>query len=461
MRLSVFDSGEVNRCDYMGMTPLHHAARKGHLHIVTFLVNWGANLFALDNDHHTALNLASLYEKVDVMQYLDSVSAQKQSENPKTVAKLKEEAIKQAERNIRRYEKMQKEAARIAEEQQRKLTNGASVVNGTGEGEKAAPRSKNFFQTLTMRFRGTNNRKKLPAASSRTYSDMAGISHTAGARGGVAKLISQRRSANDLGTNVIGGEGADFKVSDVDESGKRTLRSLSGVRGASSEVMYLTGQRGDNSSADISTSRPAVFEVWGGQSRSNLFKTKSESDLLDSGTDSYFGDEEEDEENAPGIFNRPGFGKTAFLTNSKFINTLPSFDDGGHDGVPNGFPQQVNGNADLSDENEGSLGEDPDPGFHGPMELPWDPDEVDPLDDDDETTASSPLEMFLWSAGLETYLHKFLQEKVDMELLVNMSDNDLKEIGLPFGPRKRLLEAIRRRQDVLRQPKVQMTDSFL
>ncbi|KAK7111655.1 hypothetical protein V1264_011255 [Littorina saxatilis] len=474
LRLIIGRGGDVDRCDYLGLTPLHHAAQKGLLPVATYLVNWGANVFALDNDHHSALDLASLHERVEVVQYLDSVVAQQQTKNPKHVTKLKEEALRQAERNAKRYEKLQEEAAKRAEKQQRKLTNTISQHSSSGEGEQPGThRKQNLFQALTLAIRGTKSRKAMNASSGKSYSDIAGISHNTGARGGVAKRISQRRNTDFGGADV---DQADFKISDVDESGKRTLRSIStahGVRSKTSDVMYLTGQRGDGSGSagEVSSSRPAVYDVFGGQR--SVSKSKSESDLLDSGVDSYQGDEEEDEENAPGIFNRPGFGKTAFFTTNNFLNTLPSFDgqldevdnndDHDHEinSTPaiNGFPHHhVNGEGSGNDLLDDVLGEDST--WSGPKELPWDQDEVDQLDDDDETSTSSALEMFLWSAGLETYLHKFLQEKVDMEVLVKMSDSDLKVIGLPFGPRKKVLDAIKRRQDVLALPK-HMTDSYL
>ena len=300
------------------------------------------------------------------------------------------------------------------------------------------------------------------APTGKTYSDIAGL--TTG-RSGVAKRINQRR-VGELTSG--GGDTADFKISDMDESGNRTLRSLSGaqgVRSKTSEVMYLTAQRGDSSAmSDISTSRPAVYEVFGGQSRGNLYKAKSESDLLDSGVDSYFGDEEEDEDNMGGIFNRPGFGKTAFLTGNNFLNTLHSFEgqvDGSDHSMDNGLPSAaVNGYDDGGDDSDDVLGEEGNKMVRGPKDLPWDQEEVDTLDDDEEGTTTSALETFLWSVQLEGYLHKFLQEKVDMELLVKMSDKDLQEIGLPFGPRKRLLAAIKRRHEVLSLPKY-ISDSFL
>lgn len=106
----------------MGMTALHHAASRGLMPVVTYLVNWGASIFSLDNDYHSPLDLASLHEKTEVMQYLDGVHAEQQRKNPKHVARLKEEAVKNAERNIKRYERLQEEAARRAQKEQRKLT---------------------------------------------------------------------------------------------------------------------------------------------------------------------------------------------------------------------------------------------------------------------------------------------------------------------------------------------------
>ena len=112
----------MDRCDYLGLTPLHHSAQRGHLHVVTYLVNWGANIYMLDNDHHSAMDLASLYERQDVVQYLDVVSGQQQAKNPKHVQRLKDEAVRQAERNVRRYHKLQEGAARRAQKEQRRLS---------------------------------------------------------------------------------------------------------------------------------------------------------------------------------------------------------------------------------------------------------------------------------------------------------------------------------------------------
>ncbi|KAF7825799.1 ankyrin repeat and SAM domain-containing protein 6-like [Senna tora] len=56
--------------------------------------------------------------------------------------------------------------------------------------------------------------------------------------------------------------------------------------------------------------------------------------------------------------------------------------------------------------------------------------------------AVSSVDGFLQSLGLEKYLLIFQAEEVDMAALKHMTDNDLKAIGIPMGPRKKILLAI-------------------
>ncbi|KAG9159759.1 hypothetical protein Leryth_007773 [Lithospermum erythrorhizon] len=55
-----------------------------------------------------------------------------------------------------------------------------------------------------------------------------------------------------------------------------------------------------------------------------------------------------------------------------------------------------------------------------------------------------PLTMnsFLHSLGLEKYAIHFQAEEIDMAVLKQMGDRDLKELGLPMGPRKKILLAM-------------------
>nr|XP_008122633.1 PREDICTED: ankyrin repeat and SAM domain-containing protein 4B [Anolis carolinensis] len=49
--------GDPDKCDIWGNTPLHLAAANGHLHCVSFLITFGANIFALDNDMRSPLDV--------------------------------------------------------------------------------------------------------------------------------------------------------------------------------------------------------------------------------------------------------------------------------------------------------------------------------------------------------------------------------------------------------------------
>ncbi|KAE9603384.1 putative sterile alpha motif/pointed domain-containing protein [Lupinus albus] len=49
---------------------------------------------------------------------------------------------------------------------------------------------------------------------------------------------------------------------------------------------------------------------------------------------------------------------------------------------------------------------------------------------------------FLQSLGLEKYLITFQAEEVDMTALNHMTDEDLKAMGIPMGPRKKILLAL-------------------
>lgn len=59
--------------------------------------------------------------------------------------------------------------------------------------------------------------------------------------------------------------------------------------------------------------------------------------------------------------------------------------------------------------------------------------------------AVSSVDNFLLSLGLEKYLITFQVEEVDMTALVHMTDEDLKALGIPMGPRKKILLALESR----------------
>lgn len=108
-------SGEPDKCDLWGNSPLHLAAAHGHLDCLFFLVSFGANVWCLDNDYHTPLDVAAVRGHMDAVRYLDSVAGRQSNLNPKLVRKLKERALHRAELRIKHCAELQQENQRRME----------------------------------------------------------------------------------------------------------------------------------------------------------------------------------------------------------------------------------------------------------------------------------------------------------------------------------------------------------
>ncbi|CAL1528655.1 unnamed protein product [Lymnaea stagnalis] len=445
LRLIVGREGDVDRADYLGMTALHHAAMRGHMGVVSYLVHWGCNIFAVDNDLHSALDIASMYDRAEIVRYLDNVVAERQRKNPKQVSRLKEEAIKAAENNIKRYERLQEAATKRAEkEQKRRQKEIEEGVNGDARPKKS------FIQHLTMRIKGNpSSLIDKGSASQRKYSNFA----TASGSGGLAKKIQMRRLESLAPTN------SDFKISNMDERGNRSVRSVGqgqGYYGSTSEVLYMVGnmwgkEEGEDDGRGFTKRPPLSADVF----QRNMYRARSEPDLLaDSGVDSFNG-EDDDDDQVPSMLNRPEFGRIAFLSKNPFLTTVQSLDDN--------LPLRGPGDAldEFSNRDDVFLSDDRNDFSAKRQSLPWDQDDLGNLDDDEEeSTELSAINMFLWTCGMAGYFHIFAQEKIDMTLLAAMTDNELKDLGIPFGPRKKLKDAIARRKAVLDSPN-KMVDTVL
>ncbi|KAF6123026.1 ankyrin repeat and sterile alpha motif domain containing 4B [Phyllostomus discolor] len=90
-------------------------------------------------------------------------------------------------------------------------------------------------------------------------------------------------------------------------------------------------------------------------------------------------------------------------------------------------------------------------------DLPWD---EDAMEWEEDTVDATPLEVFLQSHHLEKFLSFFMREQIDLEALLLCSDEDLQSIQMQLGPRKKVLNAINRRKQVLQQPG-QLVDTSL
>ena len=69
LRLLVGRGGNPEKSDNYGNTALHLASARGHMNCVTFLVNFGVNIYVLDIDQHTPKELASMNDCTDILRY--------------------------------------------------------------------------------------------------------------------------------------------------------------------------------------------------------------------------------------------------------------------------------------------------------------------------------------------------------------------------------------------------------
>uniref|UniRef100_H9GCC2 SAM domain-containing protein n=1 Tax=Anolis carolinensis TaxID=28377 RepID=H9GCC2_ANOCA len=99
--------GDPDKCDIWGNTPLHLAAANGHIHCVSFLITFGANIFALDNDMRSPLDVAASRYHYECVRILDNAATEQTIKNPKRVSRLKAQAPQDAERQIRECERRQ------------------------------------------------------------------------------------------------------------------------------------------------------------------------------------------------------------------------------------------------------------------------------------------------------------------------------------------------------------------
>ncbi|XP_013388429.1 Usher syndrome type-1G protein [Lingula anatina] len=433
LRLLVGRGGDADKCDLLGNTALHHASFNGHLHCVTYLVNFGVNIWALDNDHHSSLDLASMKNHMDVVRFLDGVVAKQSATNPKFVKKMKEKAVLEADERFKRYEKLQFKAQKRAEKEERRMY---------AEENPEPAQKRSFFKTLTLRLKGSKVQEELnkgsePANTENNRGGTVGYS----AHGGASRKIEAKKGMRN----------GNFKIGGMQADGRRTSQSLTGGYVHDSEIMYTKtdGQPEEDvnmTNQMTSPNRKRLDELFDNIS---LEGKKGREGNADSGVDSA---DSLNKSNAFGVFDRPGFGNMAFL-NRAAMSLPPEHqgedDDDGFDDnelidqIANGNGKQREGSYTDSIGTASSLTSKDHKGTE------WQEDDAY-LDEDDEQC--TPLELFLASHGLMEFIPQFNREKVDLEALMLLTDSDLRDLNVPLGPRRKILEAVEKRKLVLGEP---------
>ncbi|XP_032524904.2 pre-mRNA splicing regulator USH1G [Danaus plexippus] len=424
LRLLCGRGGEPDKYDYFGNTALHLAAARGHKECVTFLVNFGANLYAMDVDGHTAQELAAINGRDDILRFLDQTIGKLENNDKKKAKSLKEKAKKDHEKLQKQYTKRQSKAEVMADKELKKLAK--EWDHGYNEEITTMPhRPSNVLLALKQKMTRSSSQGNLLDDPRPTYSALVGtVSSGARGRGAVYK----KALASKLKNGTLGKTSArdDFKVGEVETTGRRSVTSLSGVR-RDSEVMYVgtfgAGPQQRAPVADVFTDKPL------------LTRSASQPDFLaaQQGEDSGIGQEVLLQEPAS-IFDRPGFGSVAFRRSiTATLSAMPASEE-------------------LSIGSAGSLARH----AYQPAEWASTQSGSSTITSDEEPEADdtgySSLERFLTAWGLSQYIQKFKDEQIDLDALMLLTESDMKSLGLPLGPYRKLVTAVQERKQALSQP---------
>ncbi len=153
------------------------------------------------------------------------------------------------------------------------------------------------------------------------------------------------------------------------------------------------------------------------------------------------------------LFNRPGLGTMVFRRNyvSGGLFGIGSRDEGSLAGSQRVDNVRLHSRMHrVPSLDEDSIGSARSLQERNMQELPWDEVELG-LDDDDERD-TSPLEVFLATQSMNEFIPIFKREKIDLDALLLCSDDDLKSIHIPLGPRKKIIDTCQRRLETIEDP---------
>lgn len=220
------------------------------------------------------------------------------------------------------------------------------------------------------------------------------------------------------------------------------MRSLSGLQ-LGNDVMFV--KQGTYNTNTKDRGRRNIRDMFPRDNDDAISRAMSEPDLhgpdvdyseisTDSGHDS--------------LFNRPGLGTMVFRRNyvSGGMFDLAGQDEasGNRSGSNVRLRSRLQPYPSLDDDSIGSAHSLQERNVE---ELPWEEVELG-LDNDDEPD-TSPLEVFLATQSMSEFYSIFKREKIDLQALLLCSDHDLKSIHIPLGPRKKILDACKKRTDTI------------
>ena len=406
--------GEPDRPNQDGATAVHLAASCGQLNCLSFLTNFGANIWALDNNGRTPLEEAALHGRMECVRHLDGLIAIHTMRNKKEVDRNRRQAKKEMVKRIKKQDKIIQSRdnayeKKIAKETQRPRSksendyNGKDWRNGNGMSFSHQNTGKPFSQlTSTSRSPEMSDQKSRKSYSSETFG-----SKNKRVMGALRSKVSSMRSSD------------------------KEPRMIS--RKSLEEAGLFHG---------MSRSSPSLLD----QLESKIVENQHQS--LDS--DSVDPHEVE-------------------YSDLAFGHVVKKFDDKGNvtthvHYVPKSSAKMRNGSVASRTSHSSqhtSLSSQLSSSFNdiGSLKsIDFEDDIYSQSDMATENTASKTLVTFMASLNLEQFTTLLIRESIDLSTLALCTDGDLKDIGLPLGPRRKILDAVKKRNVVINHPGP-MTDS--
>jgi hypothetical protein len=421
------------------------------MNCVSFLVSFGVNLWALDNDFHTAKDVAAINHREDIIQFLDQVIAKQSALNTKVVKKIKEKAVLDAEKRIKAYQKYQKKAAKKAEKEEKQLEKQRKKIVENSDNKQ---KDQSFIGHPNQSIMRKESRSQ--QNSSLKFSDIVNSNASSGTTnkikilGGVSRKVQMKKQNSDSISTT-----SDFKVRDISsDDGTRSVRSLMGIR-RDNQILYVpkfdTVSNNDSASDNnLISNRLHMKDVFNSneleninlnsnQHKEKLYRAISEPDFLNNFEDSEL-KEEKIVTPESSIFVRPGFGSVSFrgrFTSETLFSKHFSDESSGRKGSDRSSTSYADSIGSA-----GSLA------HRNALQLVWDDDE----DIDNNVSKTIPILLFLYAHGLKEYLSLFTAEKIDLDALMLLNEEDLISLGLPLGPRRKILKAIDQRKQTFESP---------
>ncbi|XP_042880375.1 Usher syndrome type-1G protein homolog [Penaeus japonicus] len=401
LRQLVGRGGDPDKCDHYGNTALHCAAARGHMTCVSFLVNFGVNIWALDNEFHTAKELAAMNNKDDILRYLDTVAGKQKQADAKQVKKLQDKAQKDSEKRRKDSTRSSRSVTRREAENLRLEKERLKIEKQEVKPQEG--RRKSIMNTLSRSSIAFMNGPRkdsrlLYDTNSPKFSDLTNTNNPKKNLGGIQKKIIKKKVQDE--------NKSDFKVRETEGDGKRSVRSLSGFR-RDSEILFVPNGSLSSTNSGKRGKISDVFETEDGNEDGRLHRTASQPDFYEIS--------EPNMQHRGSLFARPGFGSVAF----RYVSAAHTHTNT-HAGCAcfSYIPERIS-----------------------PQDLP----------SDDESEAT-PVYLFLAAAGLTDFIPTFAKEHIDLDALMLLTEEDLISMKLPLGPRRKLLKAIKERNEALEDP---------